>query len=139
MGGGTEQGHVRISGEDSISRGGESASLGALQLSALRRALAERRVLRLLEERRTAESERVVHTEGSRGRAAGSSRSQQVFGGRHVPTRRAGTVEEPPLRGLWDLYGWIGLDRVPRNGGRVAQTSRRCREVGEGDGNQLGR
>ena len=83
VGRGAEQGHVRVSRQDSVSRAADQAAQRALQLRQVLVAVAQGRALLLLEERRPAEPERALHPEGPERHAGGADRSEHVVGGRH--------------------------------------------------------
>ena len=130
MGGGREQGHLLVSREDPLSPGCTVAPRDPAELSALRRARSEGRVVHLLEERRTAEPERALHPARAGRHAGGADRPKQLLRRRHVAAREPVTLEGRQVRGVRDLDGRLRLERVSRDGGGDAEGAPRRREVG---------
>src|SRR5262245_55902574 len=79
VGRGGEQSDLRVPGKDPVPREDQGAVGTTLQLPEDQRAVPQRRPLFLLQERRAAEPERALRSDGAGGKAGGVDRSEQVF------------------------------------------------------------
>src|SRR2546427_1971239 len=84
LGGGAEPRRVRLPREDPVSPEAFFAAASALQLPEVLRPHAPPRSVRVLEERRPAEPERLVYPEGTRRDAGGPARPEHVLRRRDV-------------------------------------------------------
>src|ERR1700675_3449838 len=109
MGGGAEQSHVRLSESDSLSRPIAGALAAASQLRKIQRACAPRRSFLLFQERRAAESERLVRANGAQWGPGIAARSEHVFGGWDYPVGSAFDFSRWQVPGLWRVQRRLRL------------------------------
>ena len=122
-----------------VSRRADHAAQVALRLRQVRLAVAQGRLLLLLQERRPAEPERALHPEGPERHAGGADRSEHLVGRRHRAAGRVRAVEGREARRLRRVAQRLRLAGIQRDGPEHPQGAQRQGRVGQGLEHRLAR
>ncbi len=139
VGRGAEQGDLPVPREDPVPRAAPGARAQAERLREVLGAVAEGAVLLLQQERRPAEPERALHSEGPHRHARSADRSECLVRRRHHAPRDVRPLEGRDLRGLRHLAQRIRLAGIQGDGARDQEDAGGHDRVGQGVGRGVAR